>query len=197
MRARGGRLDYGSVRSQIAAQDCDSGARLEGFSKTANYIAIPTTRVKDVFPDGLTVHSQRVPMQDIGFSQFAKHSRQSARVKKIFHEVFAGRLNVDQAWKRGSQAIEIVEAQWHADPSSNRNQMDHRIRRSADGCVGKNSVFESLTREYLRHAQVLLHHLHDAPAGHLGEGITTSIHGGDSRIAGQTHAQGFHHVGHG
>ena len=49
-----------------------------------------------------------------------------------------------------------------------RQQMQHRVGRAADGAVDADGVLDRLAGDDLRHLQILMHHLDDAPAGEMG-----------------------------
>src|ERR1700678_3294313 len=56
-------LYHGSIRRKIAAQNRDSSIRLERISEMPNHIAIPTRCIRNILPDLLPIHSQRVPAE--------------------------------------------------------------------------------------------------------------------------------------
>ncbi len=110
----------------------------------------------------LTVSASRVNQ----FRQFAHHRGNAAGVIEILHQEAAGGHQIDQQRKIVSQAVEIVEVELHAHAPGHGQQMHHGVGRSADGGVHADGVLECLAREDLREPEVLVHHLHDAPAGH-------------------------------
>ena len=67
----------------------------------------------------------------------------------------------------------------------NGEQMHHRIGRAADGAVDADGVLEGLRRQNLRHAQILAHHLDDAPTGHMRQHKRRDIDGGNGGIEGR------------
>ncbi len=76
-----------------------------------------------------------------------------------------------------------------ADPAGQRQQVDDGVGRAAEGAVGADGVVEGLAGEDLRHAQILVHHLDDAPAGKLGEQPRRGVDRRDGGVAGQAHAE--------
>ena len=78
-----------------------------------------------------------------------------------------------------------------------RQQVDHGIGRAADRGVDPDGILEACAGQDLRHAQVLAHHLDDAPARHVGQHVAARIDGGNGGVAGQRHAQRLDHARHG
>ena len=75
--------------------------------------------------------------------------------------------------------------------------MNYGVGRTADGGIGADSILKCVASQNLRHAQIFFDHFHDAAAGELRESMAARIHGGDSGVAGQRHAESFDHACHG
>src|SRR5271170_2251245 len=75
--------------------------------------------------------------------------------------------------------------------------MDYGVGGTADGGVGADGISKCGAGENLRHAQIFFDHFDDAASGELRERVAASVHGGDGGVAGQRHAEGFDHAGHG
>ena len=134
-------------------------------------------------------------VQQVG--DFFHHHLQAAGVAKIFHQVLARGLQIQQARQFRGQMVEVVNAQRHTQSTSDGDQMDHRVGGAANGCQCFDGVFKSFTREDGGEFLVGMHHLDDATACIAGQHIATAVHSGVGGVAGQTHAQGLDHAGHG
>ena len=75
-----------------------------------------------ILPNCFAVHRERVFVEQTLFSQNANHRRQSARVIKIFHQVFARRHQVYKRRNISAQTIPIVERDIHADAPRERER---------------------------------------------------------------------------
>mgnify|MGYP000157899463 CR=1 FL=1 len=71
------------------------------------------------------------------------------------------------------------------------NLIDHRVGppRIGGGAVGADGVFERLAGHHVAGLQVVLDHLHDAPARHLRHDAAAAVHRRDRGIARQRHAK--------
>src|ERR1700730_17054404 len=127
VRARGRRLDHSPIRSEIAVKNCDPRAGFEWSCEGVDYIGIPAGSLRDIFPNVFSIDGQRVTMEHSRFTELAKNTRDPSRIVEIFHQVFAGRLNVDETRQAGTDPVEIVESERHADPAGDRDQVNHRV----------------------------------------------------------------------
>src|SRR6185369_14521898 len=125
MRTRGGRLDYRTSRSQIAAEDGDAGPLLDRFFAAMNYFCVPAWGIGSVLAHRLAVYGQRVAVDQV--AQSANHGGDAASVVEIFHEELAGRHQVHQEWKGVSETIKIVELKLDANPARQRQQMQNGV----------------------------------------------------------------------
>ena len=123
--------------------------------------------------DGVAVHE---------IAELAQHGGQAARVVEIFHEEAARRHQVDEARDLTPEPVPVLERELDADPSRNRQQVNHRVGRSPDGVDGAHGVLERLAREHLRRLEILLHHRDDAVADKMSEPGSTRIDGGDRGV---------------
>ena len=96
-----------------------------------------------------------------------------------------------------TDAIPVLQRQRHAQATGERQQVDHRIGRAADGGIGADGVGEGGAREHLRHAQVLAHHLDDAAARQVRQAHAARVHRGNRGVLRQRHAQCLDHARHG
>ncbi len=176
------RLDDRAIRSEIAAQYRDARRRLEGLGKGTDHGAIPAGCLGNVFAQRASIGRARVQVEQR--RDFAHDGRQSTRVEKIFHEIFARGLQVDQTRQLRTQLIPILERQRHSDAAGDRQQVNDRVGRSADRGIHANGILERRAREDLRKRHLLFHHLDDPPPGELRLAITARVHGGNRRIAG-------------
>ena len=60
-------------------------------------------------------------MQYAGFAQLPQHDGKATRIVEIFHEVFARRLQINQARQARSQPIPVIELKRHANPPGDRD----------------------------------------------------------------------------
>ena len=187
MWARRRRFDNRPVRREIAAQYGDSRMSLERLGKGADDFAVPTLRFGDVLPYRTVRSRSALPVQDSGFCKFTKNDRHTSRIEKIFHQVLARRLKVDQAGQAETESIPIVQTQ----------AARRFVRQSQSNGLPRWSI-----RRWLRWLKIAfsnasrvrifdmqrssLHHLDDAPARHLRERIATSVDRGNSGVAGQS-----------
>src|SRR5437870_3979579 len=75
--------------------------------------------------------------------------------------------------------------------------MNHGIGRAADGAHGANSIFKSLARQDLRHAQIFIDHGDNPPAGEVRQRVAAGIGRGNGGVRRQSHPQSFDHARHG
>jgi hypothetical protein len=93
------------------------------------------------------------------------HRGQAAGVAEVLHQELAAGLQVDEAGQFAGEAVEVLHGERHAHAAGDRDQVDHRVGRAADGGVDADGVLEGLAGEDLRQQLVLVHHVDDAPAG--------------------------------
>ncbi len=188
------RLHHGTVRREIAVQHGDTCLGLEWVVLGANDLAVVARRGLDVLSHRPAVDGQRIEVEKRG--DLAQHGRQAARVIEILHEVFARGLQVHEAGHVRGEPIEILEREGDADAASECEQVDHRVRRAADRCIRANCILEGGARQHLRHAQILVHHLHDAPAGELRKPFAARVGCGNRGVFRERHAERLHHARH-
>lgn len=74
--------------------------------------------------------------------------------------------------------------------------MDHGVRRPANRSVCAYRIFESLTSQDSRDPQVFVYHFDNSAPYQLGEGVASSVDGGDCGVAGNTHTKRFDQTCH-
>ena len=127
----------------------------------------------------------------------AHQRRQAAGGVEIVHQPRAGRQQVQQHRRRTRNLVEVIQRQRHAQPPGDRQQVDHRVGRSADGHEHAQRILERRAGHDLRRPQVLAHQLDRAPPAGLGAGQPARVVGGNSCAARQHHAQRLGEHGHG
>ena len=125
------------------------------------------------------------------------HGGNSARVKQIFHQILARRLDVDDASGAPRDAIEILERQPDADPPGDGDQMNHGVGGSAQRHQNGDRVFESGARQDARRLQPRLDHLDHRSAAQLCDRHPPRIGRRDVGASRQGHAQRLGQAGHG
>ena len=163
--ARRRRLEHGAIGRQIAAQHGDAAAFRQRLVERADHLGVVIRRIGGVLPDGLAVHRRGVAVEQTGLAKGAQHRRQAAGVIIVLHQEPPRRHQIDDGRHIAPQPVPVVERKRNTDASRQRQQMDDGVGRSADGAVDANGVLERFGGEDLRHAQVLAHHLDDAPPG--------------------------------
>src|SRR6185369_14987029 len=121
-----------------------------------------------------------VDCEGIAVNQIAEifnHSRQPTRVEKILHQVFSGRHQVYKTGNAATESIPVVECQFNSDSSSDREQMNDRVRGTANCSHNSNGILESSARQDLRHAKVFVNHLDYSLTRHVCQRVTTSVDG--------------------
>ena len=96
----------------------------------------------------------------------------------------------------GTSRPSVSQSSRERSTDASRQQMHHRVGRAADGAVGANRVLECLAGEDPRHGEVLLHHLDNPPARHVGEHVAARVGGGDGGVGRQRHAERLGHARH-
>ena len=99
--------------------------------------------------------------------------RDPARAVKIVEEVLAAGAHVDEHRRALRDLMEAVQVEPDPRPTCERQQVDHGIGRATDGSYCANRVFKRRASEDLRHPQIFVDHLHDAPPRHVGQGVAT------------------------
>ncbi len=74
--------------------------------------------------------------------------------------------------------------------------MDHGVRRPANRSVCAYRIFESLTSQDSPDPQVFVYHFDNSAPCQLGEGVASSVDGGDCGVAGKTHTKRFDQTCH-
>ena len=193
-RRRGGRgFQHRALGHKIAFQHHDTtglGQRLVGGQ---DHVRVVVDHILDLLPCGFTRYGQGVLMQQARLAQAFDDDGQAAGIKELFHQVFAGRHQVDDGRHVAAAAVPIFKGQVNADAAGDGQKVDNGIGRAADGGIGADGVFKRLFLQNVRRFQVVLDHLHDAPTGHLRHDAATGIHRRDGGIARQRHAQSLGH----
>ena len=177
------RFDDRSVRRQIALQYGDAGLILEWCTQRQDHFAVVTLGIGIVDADAQTIDGHGILMDQL--TQFADHGGQPAGVVKVFHQVFAGRLQIEQARYLGANGVPVFQCEMDPDAPGNREQMHHGIGGAADGGVHANRIFKGFARQDLLHGEVFLDHLHNPSAGHVRKHLTACVYRRDRRIVRQ------------
>ena len=196
LRRRGGRFDDSAVRREIAAQHGDACVALVWPLERRDDLVVPARGVLHVLPERLTVRGQRVLVQQAVLSQRAQHHRQSARVIEVLHEELARRHQVGHAVHATRQLVEVGERQRHAEAARDREQMDHGVRRAADGRERADRILERGACQNLREHEFLVHHPDDAPAGHARQRVAARVGRGNRGVLRQAYAERLDDRGH-
>jgi hypothetical protein len=115
----------------IAAQNGDAASRRQWFVERFDHVAVVAGRVGRILADRPAVDSEGVVMNQI--AEFTDHRRQAARIVEVFHEIFAGRHEVDQTGEIAAELIPIHELEVDPQTSGYRQQVDDGIGRA--GCA--------------------------------------------------------------
>jgi len=100
------------------------------------------------------------------------HGWDPARIVEVLHQEPARRHQVGQQGEVVADPVEVVELKRDAKAPRNREQVNDEIRGAANGCVDADRVLERIPGQNLRHADVIVDHLNDAPSAQLREGGT-------------------------
>ena len=191
----GARFNDRTTWRQVAAQDGDTGFFFERLGKWLDNFCVVVLRIGHVLTDGFAVRGHHFGVQEM--RNFFHHRWQSTCVAEVFHQVLTGRLEIDQARQFTGQAVEVVDAQRHAQAACNRHQVDHGIGTAANRSQSADRILERFACQDLRELHVVVHHLHNASTRFTRQHIASSVHGWIGRISRQAHTQGFDHAGHG
>ncbi len=162
MLGRGRRFDHGAVGGQIATDHRNASCRHERIVDSFDHVAVVARGVGHVFTDGFSVYCERISVQHR--QNFAHHCGQAAGVAKIFHQVLARRLQVQDVVDFRTQLVEVFELQVDADAPCNRQQVNDCVGGATDCRIGADGILKRLSRHDLRHLDVLLDHFYDAAA---------------------------------
>ncbi len=92
-----GRFDHSAIRSEIASEHGDASARFERFRKATDHVPVPALRIRHILPDRPPIYGQSLTSQHTSLAQLAEHRWNATCIVEIFHEVFARRLQINQA----------------------------------------------------------------------------------------------------
>ena len=134
-------------------------------------------------------------MQQAGFSQFAQDHRQAAGIVEVFHQKLARWLKIKQTRHFRAQ---FPIGQFQIDPESpgQGDEVINSVRRSADGCVRPNGIFEGLPNQNFVDGEIFAHHLDNAPPGQMSENLAPGVNGRYCRVVGQPYPKRFDHRRH-
>ncbi len=114
------------------------------------------------------------------------HQRaQAAGVKKILHQIFAGRRDVGDHRHLARNGVEAGHVQRHAGAARHGNDVDDGVGRAAERHVDADGVVERRRVEDLLRRQIFPHHLDDAAAGIAAHAWMIGVDRGDRGGAGQ------------
>ncbi len=74
------------------------------------------------------------------------HDRQAASVTKVFHEVIARRLQIQNVGHVAAQFFKVVNGEVDVQSARNGNQVNDGIGRATNGGQSADGIFKSLTR---------------------------------------------------
>ena len=140
--------------------------------------------------DGHHVQIQHIPQHPL-------HHGNAAGEPEGFRQLRAGGIDVAQMRHLMVDLVKQLNGEIIPQLSGDGGQMNGGVGGTADGAVNDDGVAESRRRHDLRDRDVLLHQLHDLPAGIAG--ILQNVPHGSrhQRSAGQRHAQSLCHALHG
>ena len=193
----GGRagLDDRAAWRQVASQDSDAGfffeRRIQGLDHTG--VIVHGRRV--VLAHGFAAHGDDVGVQQV--LDFFHDHRQASGIAEVFHEVLARRLHVQNAGHFTAQSLKVIQGEFQAQTTGNRDQVNDGVGRATDGGQCANGVFKSFAREHLADGLVGVNHLHNPATRVACQNVATTIYSWEGGIAWQADAQGLHHAGHG
>jgi hypothetical protein len=181
-------LENRAVRAEVAEQDHRAALTGQRHPEGANDVLVEALRLAHVVGDRPAVDREGPAMQER--EQLLEDHGQAAGVEEILHQIFARRSQVDEERRGLRQVVEALERQLDAGAAGDRDEVDDRVGRSADGHVGPDRVVEGLGRENLRGLGPAGHgHLDRAPPGHLRHGEPPRVGRRDRRVARQRHPQ--------
>jgi hypothetical protein len=151
-------------------------------------------RTFDVLAERLAVDCERRPVDEIG--QPRQESAQPAGVVEVLHQVFAGRTHVGEHRCAAGEGVEARKVEMHAGAARHRDEMHHRVGRSAERERRRHRVVDRARIDHVANLQVLPDHLDDALAGHGRHLLVARVRCGDRRGTGQRETHGLGRAGH-
>ncbi len=138
-----------------------------------------------------------VPVEQAGSEQLRHDHRHAADPVEIGHVVLPVRLGVGQVGDPGGDPVEVVEAEIHPRLVGDGQQMEHGVggppERHGDG----DGVLERLLGHHVPGADAGPEQCHHRLARGEGGVVAPPVDGGSRRAAGESHAEGLGHRGHG
>ena len=138
-RGRGRSLDERAVGCEVASHDSKRPAGIDGIVQVVHHAAWRSRVGLNLF------HRSPVGELDITVQaavEGAKDARESSRSVKIFDQCRSRGLDVDQYWRRSSDAVDVGQGEVMTESSRHGRQVDDGVGRAADSgeddeCVGK------------------------------------------------------------
>ena len=156
---------------EIGCTTVPSGA---GGSMSARFSAI-------VLP--VTVTSS--PCSSPSSSRCFEHDRHAADPVEIGHVELAAGLHVGEVRHPGGDLVEVVEVEFDAGLVGDREQVQHRVGRAAEGVGQRHRVLERTLGQDVVRPQAGPQHVDHGRAGPPGVVLAAPIDGGRRRRAGQ------------
>ena len=116
---------------------------------------------------------------------------------QIFLHVFAAGPEVGEVGHAVARALEVVDRERHVDGAGHRDEMQHGVRRTADGHHDRHRVLKRLARHDVARLDVLFHADANRGAGAAAFVELAGIGRRERRAVRQRHAHRFDRRGHG
>ena len=206
----GGVLEHGALGSDVALQDGHrallgsllhredhlvAGQAVVGKVAQVPVEPVVLVQVLQILAQGLAGDGHHVQIQHI--PQHPLHHGDAAGEPEGLRQLGAGGEDVAQVGHLMVDLVEELDGQVIAQLPGDGGQMDGGVGGATDGAVDDDGVLERRGGHDLAGGDVLLHQLHDLPAGIAGV-LDDVPHGGGSQSrAGQRHAQSLGDALHG
>ena len=190
-------LDDTAVLGNVAPQDGDAaGLRIRMLERTDDLGILIDDALK-VLPNRLAGRRDERQIEQVALGQLLHDGRHTACHIEFRNVVRASRRQVTDIGHLGRQFVEQFEVK--RDPCLVRDgqQVQDGVGRAANGHLAGQRIAERLGRQDIARLDILFEQLHDLHAGMLGQVDAGGVHGGDSAVAGQGHADGLGQAVHG
>ena len=135
-------------------------------------------------------------MQQARVEQLLHHDLHAADAVEIDHVVLAVRLHVGDVRDARADAVEVVELELDARLVGDREQVQHRVGRTAERHHDRDRVLERLLGHDLAGPEVELEQVHHRPARLVREVVAAAVDRRRRRAPGQRHADRLAHRRH-
>ena len=114
------------------------------------------TDVREVLGDGLAGDGQAMAVQEALIEEHLKERLEAADADEMGHVVLAARLEVGEHWHAAADALKILKSEFDARGMSHRDEVEHGVRRTAEGDDDGDGILKGFLRKDVRRADVAL-----------------------------------------